>query len=457
MAIFHLHVKTIGRSQGRSATGAAAYRAGVRLTDTRTGLVFDYSRKRGVDGAEILGPGGAAPERAALWNLVEQCEKRGDAQVCREIEIALPRELTPTQMRECVRAFVREQFIALGMIADIAFHHLAGSNPHAHILLTLREWQGDGFGLKRRDWNDHALCERWRQGWADHANRALDEAGQLARIDPRSLEEQTAQALTEGRHTDAIALDRMPTIHERGSPTASAYNAQAREANAARLVEWAAIEKAAASQARLMPPAGDRPTMTRSARLVAADAAFIADMGQRRDLTASRWRYYDDQARAAAQWLEAHSRDEAQRKAAQEQAVQALRAARATRADWQAEHSRPPWWRFWQRPRWMQARAQVLAPVAVAKRAAAQAQRRASPAALAAVREMFAAHQVEHTEALRERRRLALTPSEKARAEQDQRACADSLRQAWAAPPRPGAPHLVQGTPPTRPRPGRRR
>ena len=83
MAIYHLNAKTLGRSQGRSATGAAAYRAAACIADARTGLIFDYTRKRGVDGAEILTPDGSTLERAALWNAVEQAEKRTDAQVAR--------------------------------------------------------------------------------------------------------------------------------------------------------------------------------------------------------------------------------------------------------------------------------------------------------------------------------------------------------------------------------------
>lgn len=456
MAIFHLHAKTIGRSQGRSATAAAAYRAGVRITDARTGLVFDYSRKRGVDGAEILAPEGTAPERGDLWNLVEQSEKRADAQVCREIEVALPRELSPQQMRECVRGFVREQFVALGMIADIAFHHLGGNNPHAHILLTLRQWQGNGFGLKRRDWNGRGLCEQWRQRWADHANSALGEAGQEARIDPRTLEEQAAQAQAEGRHAQAIALDRMPTIHERGNLGAIAHNAQVQEANKTHLAEWAAIEQAAASASRLMPPADDRAPTNRATRLAIANAAFIEDMQQRRDLTASRWRYYDDRARSAAEWLESHAGGDAVRIAAQERAAMGLRATRAQRTDWLAEHPRPPWWRFWERPRWTRGRAAAQAPIEVAKRTAARAERRASPAALAAWRETFTAQQAEQQEALRERRRLALTPSEQAKVEQAEQARAATVR-ARVMHSRPPTLHAPMTPPPSRPRPGLRR
>lgn len=98
MAIYHLSAKAIGRSQGRSSTAAAAYRAGVRITDERTGLVFDFRRKRGVDGSEIFTPDGSQPERGALWNAVEKVEKRADAQLAREVEIALPRELNGLQL-----------------------------------------------------------------------------------------------------------------------------------------------------------------------------------------------------------------------------------------------------------------------------------------------------------------------------------------------------------------------
>ena len=213
MAIFHFNAKIIGRSQGRSATGAAAYRAGVRIEDTRTGLVFDYTRKRGVDGAELIAPDGAPLERSAFFCSLELAEKRSDAQLLREVEVALPRELTADQMRDLVRGFVRDQFTANGMVADIAFHHLAGANPHAHILLTLREWLGNGFGLKRREWNDRALCEQWRERWAHHANTALGDAGHAARIDHRTLFEQADDKQRAGLHADAIALDRAPTVH----------------------------------------------------------------------------------------------------------------------------------------------------------------------------------------------------------------------------------------------------
>jgi hypothetical protein len=419
MAIYHLNAKTLGRSQGRSATGAAAYRAAVRIEDARTGIVFDFRRKRGVDGAEILAPDGSTPDRATLWNTVEQTEKRSDAQVAREIEVALPRELTPEQMRETVRGFVREQFVALGMVADVAFHHLTGSNPHAHILLTMRDWQGGGFGLKRREWNDRSLCQQWRQRWADHANAALAQAGQAARIDHRTLIEQAAAALAEERHDDAIALDRVPTIHERGSPKAAAHNAAVRHANAERRAAWDAIEQAARDAGRLMPPATDDAPRSKAARLAAEDLAFVESMRARKDETARRWRRHDERAREVAEWLAAKVGGDARRLAARDRAAMELAEARQRRDIWKDDHPRPFW--FWKRPAWRRQRAAAQAPVEAAKRAAAKAEKRASPEAITAWRQAFADRQTERAAALAARRALAPTPSEQAEDERRRR------------------------------------
>lgn len=202
MAIYHLSAKLISRATGRSATGAAAYRAGETITDERTGLVFDYSRKRGIDHSEIIAPANApgwAHDRAKLWNAVEYSEKRKDSQVAREVVVALPTELTTEQQRELVRSFARSQFVDAGMVADIAIHNAKGENPHAHILLTMRDIGPDGFGQKNRSWNDQALLQNWREAWEVQANRALERAGHSARIDHRTLEAQ--------------GIDRVPQIH----------------------------------------------------------------------------------------------------------------------------------------------------------------------------------------------------------------------------------------------------
>ena len=202
MAIYHLSAKPISRAAGRSATGAAAYRAGEIITDERTGLVFDYGKKHGIDHREIIAPNHApawAQDRAKLWNAVENAEKRKDSQLAREVEVALPTELTLEQQRELVRSFASSQFVEAGMVADIAIHHAKGSNPHAHILLTMRDIGPDGFGPKNRSWNDKALLQNWREEWEVQTNQALERAGYRIRIDHRTLAEQ--------------GIERVPQIH----------------------------------------------------------------------------------------------------------------------------------------------------------------------------------------------------------------------------------------------------
>lgn len=202
MAIYHFSVQVISRSQGRSAVAAAAYRAGERLQDERYGHTYDYTKKNVAEHA-IAAPENApawVKDREQLWNAVEAAEKRKDAQLCREINIALPRELTALQQRELVSTFVAEQFVKRGMIADVAIHRDNPENPHAHIMLTMREITPAGFGQKVREWNDKGLLEAWRAEWAHYANRTLERAGSQERIDHRSLEAQGS--------------DLLPTVHE---------------------------------------------------------------------------------------------------------------------------------------------------------------------------------------------------------------------------------------------------
>lgn len=197
MAIYHLSAKIVKRSDGRSATAAAAYRAGTSIPDERTGLVFDYTRRRGVIYAEILAPPDApAPllNRALLWNTVEAVERRRDAQVAREIELALPHEITPRAQLDLVRGFVQREFVARGMIADLCVHRADHRgdprNRHAHVMLTLRPLAGDSFGPKARDWNETELLEHWRAAWADAVNQALARHRHAARVDHRSYADQ---------------------------------------------------------------------------------------------------------------------------------------------------------------------------------------------------------------------------------------------------------------------------
>lgn len=124
---------------GRSAVAAAAYRSGEKLVNEWDGKTHDYTHKPGVVHAEIMLPAHAPPEfldRATLWNSVEFSEKSSDAQLAREIEVALPVELSRTEQLALVRSYVRDNFVAEGMCADFALHDKGDGNPHAHILLT---------------------------------------------------------------------------------------------------------------------------------------------------------------------------------------------------------------------------------------------------------------------------------------------------------------------------------
>jgi Ti-type conjugative transfer relaxase TraA len=193
MAIYHFSAQVISRSAGRSAVAAASYRAAEKMHDERIGETFDFTRKGGVEYTELITPDNApawASNREELWNRVEAAEKRKDSQLAREVQLALPNELSPEAQVELVREFAREQFVSKGMVADIAIHRDNPENQHAHIMLTTRRIGPDGFGEKERDWNDRGLLIQWREEWARSANLALAREGVDIRIDHRSLAEQ---------------------------------------------------------------------------------------------------------------------------------------------------------------------------------------------------------------------------------------------------------------------------
>jgi Ti-type conjugative transfer relaxase TraA len=197
MAIYHLHVKVIGRKSGSSAVASAAYRSGSRLRDERLDRSHDFSAKRGVVHSELLLPDNAPAawsDRGRLWNDVEAFEVRKDAQLAREVEFAIPRELTQAQGIELARDFAQLEFVDRGMIADLNVHWDIGEDglvkPHAHVMLTMRSVDENGFGLKARDWNRTEMVERWRQRWAELTNERLAELDIDARIDHRSFEAQ---------------------------------------------------------------------------------------------------------------------------------------------------------------------------------------------------------------------------------------------------------------------------
>ena len=202
MAIYSFRMQVIGRSAGRSATAAAAYRSGEQVKDERTGQVHDYTGKSDIYASEILVPEGAPErlgDRASLWNEVERNEKRKDSQLCNEIMIALPAELSHVQKQELAREYVQGGFISQGMIADIGYHDFDSHNPHAHIMLTMRPVNEEGFGKKERKWNKRDAVREYRADWAEYANLALERAGLDERIDHRSLKEQ--------------GIEREPQIH----------------------------------------------------------------------------------------------------------------------------------------------------------------------------------------------------------------------------------------------------
>ena len=218
MAIFHLSVKPISRSAGRSATAAAAYRAGEKILDERTGETHDYSRKGGVESADLVLPDGApewASDRAKLWNAAELAEKRKDACVAREFEVALPAELAPAERRALALDFARDMARREGCAVDVAIHAPGrggdNRNHHAHILRTTRKVEADGLGAKldtekagRKRADD---LEAVRARWAELTNAHLERAGVAERIDHRSLKAQ--------------AIEREPTQHL--GPAATGY------------------------------------------------------------------------------------------------------------------------------------------------------------------------------------------------------------------------------------------
>lgn len=223
MASYHWSMQIIGRKDGRSAVRAAAYRAGQDLLDERTGEVHRFGQRRGVYHSEILLPRLASSrlgDRQTLWNEVERVERRDDAQLAREVNIALPHELSRDQQLDLIRNYVQAEFVERGMIADLAVHIPRPGrgederNVHAHVMLTLRQPTPQGLhSVKTREWNSRDLLKHWRSAWAEHANRALANAGHQALLDAGSLEDQRVAALARGDEADARSLAREPELH----------------------------------------------------------------------------------------------------------------------------------------------------------------------------------------------------------------------------------------------------
>jgi Ti-type conjugative transfer relaxase TraA len=197
MAIYHFSAKVISRANGSSAVAAAAYRSASRLEDERLGRGHDFSNKSGVVHSEVMAPEGSPErwkDRETLWNEVELGEKRKDAQLAREIEFSIPREMNQAQGVELARDFVRCEFVDRGMVADLNLHWDVGpdglAKPHAHVMLSMREAGPEGFGKKVRDWNSTELLSDWRERWAGDVNERLAELGIDVQVDHRTLEAQ---------------------------------------------------------------------------------------------------------------------------------------------------------------------------------------------------------------------------------------------------------------------------
>jgi len=211
VAIYHLTTRSIRRGAGHSSLEAAAYRTGERLTDERTGRVFDHSGKPGVEHAEIVLPAAAesagwARDRQRLWNAAEAAEHRKDARVAREYEVSLPHELTATQRLALTRALAQDLADRHGSAVDIAVHaptaHGDPRNHHAHLLATTRQVTEAGLGAKTPiELNSATRFEQGlgsgraevvaiRERWATLANEHLAEHGHDVRVDHRSLRAQ---------------------------------------------------------------------------------------------------------------------------------------------------------------------------------------------------------------------------------------------------------------------------
>jgi MobA/MobL family len=231
MASYHLSVKTVKRSAGRSATAAAAYRSGESIACEREGRVHDYTAKRGIAETFILTPEDAptwAQDRAALWNAAEERETRRNSVTAREWELALPAEISDEDRSLIVRDFAQALVDRYGVAADVAIHapHREGDqrNHHAHILTTTRMMTAEGLTDKTRVLDAAKTggveIEQMRGVWAEMQNQALERAGRaqgleasdIARVDHRSLEAQREAALDRGDALSAEELDRAPEV-----------------------------------------------------------------------------------------------------------------------------------------------------------------------------------------------------------------------------------------------------
>ena len=236
MALYHFSVKQVSRGKGQTVVNSAAYISGQKFYNDYYGQTHDYTKKSGVVFTEILTPE-YVPERLTdretLWNEVEKIEKGKRAQLAYSFDIALQNELTLDENIELAREFCQEQFVARGMIVDLAVHEGKSKNedepdnPHFHVLAPIRPITEESWGNKQKreyvldedgnrikdakgndvfnavsttGWNDPELLKEWRRAWTEKVNEKFRECHMAARIDHRSYKEQ--------------GIDLIPTIHE---------------------------------------------------------------------------------------------------------------------------------------------------------------------------------------------------------------------------------------------------
>jgi hypothetical protein len=187
----------------RSIVAASAYRSGSKIRDEHNGVTHNYqARTQGVVETALVYPENApawARDPSQLWNKVEAGEKRKDAQLAREFILAVPRELLPKEQFQLAVDWVKKDLVSLGMVAEVSLHNPgSGTNPHVHVLCTLRKLEDDQFSAKKsREWNENSLLCHWRESWCKAENAALEKAGRTERVDHRSLKAQGIDRIPE--------------------------------------------------------------------------------------------------------------------------------------------------------------------------------------------------------------------------------------------------------------------
>jgi hypothetical protein len=297
LAIYHLTAKVFSRGKGHSAVAAAAYRSRSGIEDERTGRIHDYSRKS----AEVLFAGVYAPQgapdwardRAQLWNHVEAFEKRRDAQLAREFEVALPSELSLEQNRYALQDWVRENFTRRGLIADVAIHAPGKGgderNIHAHVLVVMRKLDGSEFAAKKERTADSAerkaALENLRESWERIGNRHLERHGHAPTLDRRTLLAQGSdRPATIHLGKDATAMERRGEATELGDHNRTVHDIQIIDLAVARR-----NRELAAQEAARQPGPGGAPQPARIPDAEpAADHSADPRQATRRELAAAR-------------------------------------------------------------------------------------------------------------------------------------------------------------------------